>query len=207
MASSINTFVDVILPVALPNLYTYHVRSETKSDAITPGMRVSVQFGKRKLFTAMVVKVHSTKPEAYATKPILALLDEKPVVFEWQIQLWQWIADYYLCTIGEVYTAALPNGLRPEGQTRIYLSELPEEGIELSAMEENIYNLLSQNPGITIEKLNPLTENKQVMPVLKKLIDRGIITFEESLKDKHKPKLVNYISLHDELKPEAALNE
>lgn len=207
MTADAITYIDVILPVAVPNLYTYHVDAETDTSQLQPGMRVCVQFGKRKLHTALVVKKHNNAPEHYKTKPILTVLDNAPVVREWQINFWKWIAEYYMCTIGEVYNAALPNGLRPEGQTQIYISELPEDGIKLTPVEENIFNLISQNPGITIDKLNPLTENKQVMPILKRLLDRDVIHFEESLKEKHKPKVIQNITLHKELQFEATLNE
>lgn len=200
-------FVDVILPVAVPNLYTYHVASTTDQQNIKPGMRVCVQFGKRKLYTALIVKVHQSPPEHYKTKPIITLLDNHAVVYEWQIKFWKWIAEYYMCTVGEVFNASLPNGLRPEGLTRVYISELPADGVNLSAPEENIYRLLTQNPGITIDKLNPLSENKQVMPVLKKLMDRGIVNFEESLLQKHKIKTTEYLTLHIELQFESVLSE
>lgn len=207
MTEDKHIFVDVILPVSVPNLYTYHIEREEDKQSIQPGMRICVQFGKRKLHTALIVKIHSTPPEHYKTKPIVAVLDNSPVVFDWQIKFWKWIAEYYMCTIGEVFTASLPNGLRPEGQTQIYISELPDEGVQLSASEENVYNLLQANPGITIDKLNPLTENKQVMPTLKRLMDKGVIHFEESLNKKHKIKTVQYLTLHKELQFEAVLNE
>ena len=207
MFSNQRKYIDVILPVALHNLFTYHIDADSNMANPAPGVRVSVQFGKRKLFTALVVKIHDTPPEDYNTKPIVAVLDDSPVIQEWQLTFWSWIADYYMCTIGEVFNAALPNGLRPEGQTSIYLSEIPESGIELTPGEENIFQILNQNPGISIEKLNPLAGNKQVMPLLKRLIDRKLITFEESLKEKVNPKLIDYVTLHEELKIEAALNE
>jgi primosomal protein N' (replication factor Y) len=207
MNVSPKVFVDVVLPVSLPNLYTYHIEGEDNIRSISPGIRVSVQFGKRKLFTALVVKVHNSPPADYKTKPILALLDNTPVVKEWQIGFWKWLSEYYMCTIGDVFVAALPNGLRPEGQTSIYLEELPSEGIKLSASEEGIWNILNHNPGISIEKLNPLVENKQVMPLLKRLMDKRLISFEESLKEKHKPNKVEYLKLHPELQIEAALSE
>jgi primosomal protein N' (replication factor Y) len=201
------TFVDVLLPVAVPNLYTYHVVDKDDLNNLQPGMRVCVQFGKRKLHTALIVNIHQNPPEHYKTKPIVTLLDKSPVIFPWQIKFWNWIAEYYMCTAGEIYNAAIPNGLRPEGQTQVYVSELPESGIDLNSSEENIYRILNNNPGITIDKLNPLTETKMVMPILKKMMDKGIVTFQESLKDKHSPKLIDYLTLHKDLQPKAALTE
>ncbi len=200
-------FVDVILPVAVPNLYTYHVPDYLADEIILPGMRVNVQFGKRKLFTALVVKKHHTPPKDYKTKPILAILDNQPVIHEWQIKFWEWMADYYMCTIGEVFVSALPNGLRPEGQTQVYLNPIPDEGLELKGQEEIIYQLLSANPGISIEKLSSLSEYKQVMPALKRMIDRNLVTFEESLKEKVKPLFREDIILHQELQNESSINE
>ncbi len=202
-----NLFVDVILPVAVPNLYTYHVPDYLSEDIILPGMRTNVQFGKRKLFTALIVRKHHSPPEDYKTKPLLAILDNQPVIHEWQIKFWEWMADYYMCNIGEVFVAALPNGLRPEGQTQVYLNPVPEEGLDLNGQEDVIYQILNAEPGITIEKLNSLSGYKQVMPALKRMIDRSLVTFEESLKEKIKPLFREDIILHSELQNEASINE
>jgi primosomal protein N' (replication factor Y) len=204
---STETYIDVILPVAVPNLYTYHVNQTNKPERIEPGMRVCVQFGKRKLFTALVVRVHSNPPSEYETKDILAVLDDFPVVRMWQVKFWQWIAEYYMCTIGEVFNAALPNGLRPEGQTQVFPAGLEEISKELTEHEAAVLNILENDPGITIEKLNSVFAKRQVMPILRDMLIKGLVHFNEELKETFKPKSIELISLHPNLQFEDALNE
>lgn len=201
------TYVDVLLPVAVPNLYTYHLGDAIDPEQIKPGMRVCVQFGKRKLHTGLVINIHHTAPEEYQTKEIVALLDDYPVIRSWQIKFWNWIAEYYMCTRGEVFTAAMPSGLRPEGQTRLYLEELPEQGIKLTGLEESVYAVLVNNPGITIEELQKQLDGRQLMPVLRDLQKKNLLSFEELLKDAVKAKEVELLQLHKNLQFEKVVAE
>ncbi|MEL6867430.1 MAG: primosomal protein N', partial [Bacteroidota bacterium] len=105
------TYVKVILPLAVPNLYTYYIPPEWIGE-VQVGMRVEVQLGKSKLYAALVSEIHEEAPKDYKAKPIISLIDEKPIVQPFQIQFWKWIAQYYCCTPGEVMMAALPAGLR-----------------------------------------------------------------------------------------------
>lgn len=200
------TYIDVLLPVAVPNLYTYHVGENKFANILSPGMRVCVQFGKRKLFTALVVNIHSIPPVDYETKEILAILDNFPVVRPWQIKFWQWISEYYLCTMGEVYNAALPNGLRPEGQTQVFATGLEEISGSLTESEASVLNILEKTPGITIDKLNTVFKKRQLMPVLRDLLNKGLVQFEEQLKANYKPKSIDMLLLHPNLRYEDALN-
>jgi len=104
-------FVDVILPLPLPETFTYGVPPEWMS-RVTPGIRVVVQFGQQKVYAGIVLRSHDNPPANYQVKPILDILDDAPVVTSRQFRLWQWISDYYLCTRGEVMAAALPTALR-----------------------------------------------------------------------------------------------
>jgi primosomal protein N' (replication factor Y) len=85
--------------------------------------RVEVQFGKRKIYSGIVHRIHDNKPEVYEVKPIRSLLDEGPIVTEAQIKYWQWIASYYMCTIGEVMSAALPSYMKLESETYLVLND------------------------------------------------------------------------------------
>ena len=110
-------FAEVILPLPLPGSYTYSIPKELEEKVVT-GCRVSVPLGDRKLYTALVMSVHSNKPEGYKIKPIKELLDEEPVVTEKQLRLWGWISRYYLCSMGDIYKAAIPQGLKGEFKPR-----------------------------------------------------------------------------------------
>ena len=115
-------FVDVILPLAVPNLYTYRVPFEW-NESIAIGKRVVVQFGRGKLYSALVRRIHENPPKQYAAKYIDSILDDTPIVNQKQFELWDWMSSYYMCTIGEVMIAALPGGLRLSSETKILLNQ------------------------------------------------------------------------------------
>ena len=109
-------FVDVILPLALPKTYTYFV-SEEQLTVLRPGFRVAVPFGKQKIYTAIVSRVHTVAPQTYEPKSIVMILDESPMVTEDQLKFWEWLSAYYMCTKGEVLRASLPAALLIESQS------------------------------------------------------------------------------------------
>ena len=109
-------FAEVILPLAVQGTYTYRI---PEAMSVGVGYRVLVPFGRKKYYTAVVVMTHDKEPQGYKVKEILALLDEGPILRHPQLKFWQWIAEYYLCTEGEVYKAAVPSGLKVESETQI----------------------------------------------------------------------------------------
>ena len=113
-------FVEVILPLPLQGTFTYSVPQGVEGD-IRVGCRVKVPLGNRKTYTALVVEVHERVPEGYAVKPLLELLDFSPVVTAHQLKLWEWLSKYYLCSVGEIYKAAVPQGLKGEFKPRTEL--------------------------------------------------------------------------------------
>jgi primosomal protein N' (replication factor Y) len=115
-------FVEVVLPLALPKLYTYSVPLALAKE-VQPGVRVVVQFGKKKLYSAIVYRVHGNAPEAYQTKDIVQVIDTEPLVSDVQLRFWEWMASYYMCTLGEVMKAALPSGLKMESETLVEVGE------------------------------------------------------------------------------------
>jgi len=120
-------FVDVLLPLPLKQLFTYSV-PDIYHQSVKIGERVVVQFGSRKIYTAIVCSIHTNAPTEYETKDIISVLDSYPIVNESQFKLWNWIAEYYMCSVGEVYKAALPSGLKLESETQvIYNPELNYE--------------------------------------------------------------------------------
>lgn len=120
-----DTFVDVILPLPLPQQYTYLVTGDAAL-GVRRGCRVQVPLGRSKSYVAIVMRVHHDKPQGYKVKEILDLLDEEPILLEKQFTLWEWIARYYMCTLGDVYKAAVPQGLKgdfkPKMETRVRLA-------------------------------------------------------------------------------------
>lgn len=106
-------FIDVILPLPLTATFTYKLPAPL-AQQVAVGSRVIVPFGKSKVYSALVVRIHDEEPTEYKIKEVQSLIDERPVVLPQQLKLWQWIADYYLCSVGEVYKAALPGVMKDE---------------------------------------------------------------------------------------------
>ncbi len=119
-------YADVILPLHLEGMFTYAV-PDGLVKSVGRGMRVVVPLGRSKTYIAMVAEVHDRQP-AFECKPIMTVLDTRPVLLDTQLRLWQWIAEYYMSAIGDVYTAAMPAGLkeenfRPKMETYVTLHE------------------------------------------------------------------------------------
>ena len=111
-------FVNVILPIPLDKEFTYQI-SASEARFLQPGMRVAVQFGKSKVYAALVATIHKTPPQVYEAKEIEHILDEEPIVTTQQLELWKWISDYYMTSMGEVMRAALPGAFLLESETLI----------------------------------------------------------------------------------------
>ncbi len=205
-----NYFADIILPVPLPRLFTYQI-TEDWIQEIEIGSRVIVPFGNKKIYSGLVYSIHDSKPEEYETKEILSVLDNKPVVNEIQLNFWHWIAQYYMCTLGEVYKAALPSGLKLESETKVHYNSDWVSEVTLSKNENLILDHLASNKNSTIQELNNITGLKNSLPVIKSLLDRQALFVSEKLKDGFKPKTKKVILLaqeyHKEQKIQNAFTE
>lgn len=198
-------FVDVILPIPIPKLYTY-VITEAEAKFLKPGMRLAVPFGKRKIFTAIVHHTHNNPPLVYEAKPIYQILDEKPIITQNQLQLFHWMANYYLCSIGEVVRAALPSGFLIESETIIKAASLDiSDDANLSDDEFLIVEALHHQSSLSINDVVNILENQRVLPVVNGLIEKGLITVQEELFETYKPKLVKYIRLNQDYQSDIAI--
>jgi primosomal protein N' (replication factor Y) (superfamily II helicase) len=189
--------VEVILPLALPKTFTYAVPTDLLPQ-LKMGIRAEVEFGKNKRYTALVVERHDNMPAAYKPKPILAFLDEKPIVTATQIKLWQWMATYYCCTIGDVMTAALPSALKLTSETRLAVSPIYEQirdQLQLTDAEFLLTEALSIQKEITIEDVQKILNKRTVYPTIQKLLDKRVIVFKEELQEKYKTKKVTCVRL------------
>jgi len=188
-------FVDLILPLALQNLYTYRVPFEL-NDEVKIGKRVVVQFGKTKIYSAVIAHIHSRAPNQYQAKYILSILDDSPVVNELQLKHWQWIASYYMCTVGEVMNAALPVGLKLASETRIDLNrEYTGEHALFNDKEFLITEALEIHGTLTINEIVKILDQKTVMPLVKSLIDKGVVLVREELIERFRPKKQSFVRL------------
>ncbi len=198
-------FIDVILPIPLEKLFTYSI-TEAEANFLKPGMRVSVPFGKSKIYTAIVYSVHNTVPVVYEAKDIHQILDETPVVTQTQLQHWHWISRYYMCSVGEVMRAALPSAFLLESETIITKNKdriVNDE--DLKDDEFLVYEALHHQSSLKIQDLMSILDKKNVLPVIKRLLEKNAITVEEEIYEKYKPKLVRYVKLHSSFSSEKAL--
>jgi primosomal protein N' (replication factor Y) len=204
--SRVDYFADLILPLSLPNLFTYRIPQELNGK-VSPGMRVVAQFGKNKLYSAIVWRVHEKAPD-YTTKYIESVLDEKPVVTDIQLNFWEWMSQYYLCAKGDVMAAALPSGLRLTSETRILLNA-NWEGDRTSLDDEafSICEALDVKTTLTLEDISAILDRKTVYPVIRKLIDEGVILVYEEIQQRYQPKYETYVRLTDEYTDEEKLKE
>lgn len=200
-------FVEVILPLSLAKTFTYRI-SEAEFHFIKKGMRVAVPFGKSKIYTALVIDMHQNEPGLYEAKEIHQILDEKPIATETQIKHWLWIANYYMCGIGDVYRGAFPSGLLLESETIIsHKAEVTVNQNELSDDEFLVYEALQQQSSLKVQEIISILNKKNILPVLQKLMDKDIVVLEEEIKENYKPKLVRYVKLHSKYESDNGLSE
>ncbi|MCX6292227.1 MAG: primosomal protein N' [Bacteroidetes bacterium] len=182
------TFIDVILPLSIPQLLTYAVPAELRSE-ISIGKRVIVQMGRQRIYSAIVRRIHADEPTGYEVKNILSVLDEKPLVNEKQLLLWDWIASYYVCRPGDVMNSALPASLKLQSETKIILN--PEYGHDhekLGDKEYQLYEALLLKNSITLPEAADILRRKSAHAVVKSMIDKGVVLIEEELHERYKPR-------------------
>ena len=180
-------FVETLLPLALPGTYTYRIPEGLN---LSIGMRVLVPFGRKKIFTAIVMSMHDREPKGYDVKEILGTLDDKPILRHPQLSFWQWIADYYLCSMGEVYKAAVPSGLKVESETTISVNpdfEESEPG-QLTDRERVILDFTAQRGRVQIAEIAKATGFKTVERNVSHLLELDALHVSERVIDNYRPK-------------------
>ena len=187
-------FADVILPLPLHSCFTYSLPDEW-ADEVQTGCRVVVPFGRKKYYTAIVRNVHYCAPTEYEVKEVSALLDARPILLPRQFKFWEWLSDYYLCTQGDVYKAALPSGLKLESETIVEYNPDFESDVRLPEKEQKILDMLSADPEQCVTKLEKETGIKNILSVIKSLLDKEAIFVKEELRRTYKPKTETRVRL------------
>ena len=187
-------FADVILPLPLHNCFTYSLPDEW-ADEVQTGCRVVVPFGRKKYYTAIVCNVHYCAPTEYEVKEVSVLLDARPILLPRQFKFWEWLADYYLCTQGDVYKAALPSGLKLESETIIEYNPDFESDVRLPEKEQKILDMLSAVPEQCVTKLEKESGIKNILSVIKSLLDKEAVFVKEELRRTYKPKTETRVRL------------
>lgn len=188
-------FADVLLPLSVQGLFTYRVPQEL-NDKVCERIRVVVPFGKSKLYSGLILKLHETAPQQVNTKYVLDIIDEKPIVSEQQIKLWEWIAQYYMCSPGEVMAAALPSALKLASATQIQLNPAFDGDLSiLTDKETKLIEALSYHTQMTVDEISKVIDIQKIIPIIKSLVDKDVIITDEEIRDPYRPKTEIYLSL------------
>ncbi|MCK5781078.1 MAG: primosomal protein N' [Flavobacteriales bacterium] len=201
-------FLDIIVPVPLEQNYTYQC-TESEFLLISVGSRVVVQFGKTKYYTGIVLNKHHNEPLIHKAKFIEQVLDENPIVNSIQLRFWKWIANYYLSNMGEVYRNVVPSSLKLESETKLLRNpDFEDEKSEVLGDDEFlIYEALSVQDALTIKEVAEIISKKNPLPTIKSLIENGVISPVEEIKERYKPKMVKYLRLTGEMEAEGNLQK
>ena len=198
-------YIDVILPIPIQKTFTYSVTNE-EANFLKEGMRVAVSFGKTKMFTGLVFKIHENAPTLYEAKEIHQILDEQPLVNNLQLKHWQWISTYYMCSLGDVFRASLPSAFLLESETIVYKNEAFNNEDILEDDEFLIFEALQHQSQLTIHQVVDILGKKKVMPTVNELIKKSAIYIKEQIYEQYKPKLVKYVRLHASYNSDESLN-
>ena len=199
-------WAEIIFPLAVPTTYTYAIPSHLK-ERTKIGCRVEVVFGGHKKYAGIVKSVLNKKP-AYPTKEILNVLDDEPILYPQQLQLWNWISEYYMCSEGEVMTAALPAHFKLSSETiLIYNDEIGEDFSSLSDEEFIVAEALLIKKELKLSEVQQLLDVTHVYPLIKRLIDKKVCFVWEAMNERYAVKKENYVSLNPEYRDEEKLSE
>ncbi|MGJ8684302.1 MAG: replication restart helicase PriA [Nonlabens sp.] len=200
-------YIDVIIPLPLERLFAYRVTT-AEADFLQPGMRVAVPFGKSKIYTGIVHNIHQTAPLNYEVKDIELIIDERPTVTADQLKFWEWIASYYVCSIGQVMRAALPKSLLLESETVVIRNN--ETDIDESLLDDKqflIIEALEHRQVLKVQEVMEILDRKTVLPILQKMLEQEWIILQEEVYSTYKAKTVKYIFLNNQYKDEERLKE
>ncbi len=199
-------WAEIILPLALPNVYTYYIPPHLLKNA-QKGCRAEVVFGKNKKYAGIIKSISTNKP-AYATKPILNVLDDTPLVYEQQLKLWEWMSEYYMCTEGEVMTAALPANFKLSSETILIFNEDAGEQFDnLDDEEFLVAEALLIKKQLQLIEIQQILDAAHVYPVIKRLIEKNICFIWEQLNERYKTKKETFVLLNPVYENEEQLSQ
>ena len=207
MSERLTLFADVILPVPIHQAFTYRVPFEL-NEQVQFGQRVIVPFGKNKLTTGIIVRIHQEIPTVYQAKYIEYLLDDSAIITERQFEFWKWISSYYMAPIGDVMNAALPSNFKLASETKIVLHpEFDASYDQLDERESNVVDALEINDEIELKKLSEIIGIKTIQPLIKRLIERRIVVTKEEISNRYSPKTIMCFVIHPNIQEEETLHE
>jgi primosomal protein N' (replication factor Y) len=204
MTGKENLYARVILPLAVEGSYTYSV-PDVFAGLIAPGSRVLVSFGKKRIYTAIVHEIQALAQVDFTPKPLLDVLDQDPLVGEKQLQLWDWMSDYYMCTPGEVMRAALPSGLRPESESRARINVSWVDQGDLDSYERLLLEVIKDQGEVKLDELQLSGISKNPLRILKQLVEKGAVELNEFVRSSVAKRRVSYVRFTGAYEGEASL--
>ncbi|PWN62476.1 replication restart helicase PriA [Chryseobacterium viscerum] len=192
-------YAQIVLPLNLKGSFTYKVPEEMMSE-IQLGMRVLVPFGGKKIYTGIVFELHDNAPENFTAKEVISMLDDKPIMPEEQIDFWNWLSEYYLCSLGEIYRFSFPSSLKLESET--YLKLKPGAVVDFENLDVNemyLIQALEVRQLINLTDIEAFIPKKDIIKTINSLIDLQYIEIDEKIAEKYKAKEVAYVRINDEI--------
>lgn len=188
--------IQVILPLPIQEKFTYEVPDDV-NECVGMGTRVLVQFGRKKYYTGIVAGLDQRRPQNYEVKKIMAVLDSHPALRYPQLKFWEWISDYYLCSVGEVMKAAIPSGLKLESESIVTLNPEfdSEDGVKLSERQSMIVAGLQHSGKCSLSELEKSLGLKNVATHVNALLASGVVRMDEKIVEKYRPKTVAKVRL------------
>ncbi|MFP3593888.1 primosomal protein N' [Chryseobacterium sp. SIMBA_038] len=200
-------YAQIVLPLNLKGSFTYKVPEELMS-VIQAGMRVLVPFGGKKIYTGLVFELHDNEPENFVAKEVISLLDDAPILPKEQINFWNWLADYYLCGLGEIYRFAFPSSLKLESET--YLKLRPNVTVDFENLDVNemyLIQALEVRQLINLTDIEAFIQKKDIIKTINSLIDLQYIEIDEKITEKYKAKEVAYVRINQSVLDNQNLTE
>ncbi|WP_276875253.1 replication restart helicase PriA [Chryseobacterium joostei] len=192
-------YTQIVLPLNLKGSFTYRVPEELMSE-IQLGMRVLVPFGGKKIYTGIVFELHDLAPENFVAKDVISILDDKPILPEEQISFWNWLSEYYLCNLGEIYRFAFPSSLKLESETYLKLkSGVVVDFENLDVNEMYLVQALEVRQLVNLTDIEAFIPKKEIIKTINSLIDLQYIEIDEKIAEKYKAKEVAYVKINGDV--------
>jgi primosomal protein N' (replication factor Y) len=200
-------FVEVLLPLNLKNLFTYRVPIELNEEIIV-GKRVSVPFGKKKILAGLIFSIHEKPPKDYEAKYLIDVIDNDTIVDQNQLGLWNWMSSYYMSSLGLVYNAAMPAGLKLEGESKMVLNpDFNPDDTTLDTKETILIEAIRSAKEISITQATSYLKSRSIHKYVKSLYLKGAILLKDDLQKNYTAKTTTYIKINEEIANEDQLND
>ena len=188
-------YCDVILPVPVEGTFTYLI-PEALEKRVGEGFRVIVPFGGNKQYSGIVVKLHNEPPKGdFKVKEVVDVMEDYPLLLPSQLRLWKWMADYYLCPIGDVYKAAVPSGLRLASESVVSVESDFEGWDTLTPKELSVMELLQEGKVKNVAQLGKLMKDSHVISYVRNLMSKGALTVKENISSNFRPRKERHVCL------------